>query len=55
MTEELWHGYKVSSASCVNTLFLPQAVERFNLPQYGYKVIRQDPAFFVPYPDGRTL
>jgi phytoene dehydrogenase-like protein len=55
VTEELWPGYKVSSASYVNTLFLPQAVERFNLPKYGYKVIRQDPAFFVPYPDGRTL
>lgn len=55
VTEELWPGYLVSSASYVNTLFLPQAVERFHLPHYGYKVIRQDPAFFVPYPDGRTL
>ncbi|PWT88712.1 MAG: amine oxidase [Acidobacteria bacterium] len=54
-TEELWPGYKVSSASYVNTLFLPQAVERFQLQRHGYKVIRQDPAFFVPYPDGRTL
>jgi phytoene dehydrogenase-like protein len=55
VTEELWPGYQVSSASYVNTLFLPQAVARFDLPRYGYKVIRQDPAFFVPYPDGRTL
>jgi phytoene dehydrogenase-like protein len=54
-TEELWPGYKVSSASYVNTLFLPQAVKRFQLEKHGYKVIRQDPAFFVPYPDGRTL
>ena len=54
-TEELWPGYKVSSASYVNTLFLPQAVERFQLVKHGYQVIRQDPAFFVPYPDGRTL
>src|SRR5262245_3117440 len=55
VTEELWPGYKVSTASYVNTLFLPQAVERFQLARYGYKVIRQDPAIFVPYPDGRTL
>ncbi len=55
VTEELWPGYQVSSASYVNTLFLPQAVERFDLRRHGYKVIRQDPAFFVPYPDGRTL
>jgi phytoene dehydrogenase-like protein len=55
VTEELWPGYKVSSASYVNTLFLPQAVERFDLVRHGYKVIRQDPAFFVAYPDGQTL
>jgi phytoene dehydrogenase-like protein len=55
VTEELWPGYKVSSASYVNTLFLPQAVARFQLARHGYRVIRQDPAFFVPYPDGRTL
>src|SRR3972149_1016725 len=55
VTEELWPGYKVSSASYVNTLFLPQAVERFDLRRHGYRVIRQDPAFFVPFPDGRTL
>lgn len=55
VTEELWPGYRVSSTSYVNTLFLPQAVERFQLARHGYKVIRQDPAFFVPYPDGRTL
>ncbi|HSP06828.1 MAG TPA: NAD(P)/FAD-dependent oxidoreductase [Acidobacteriota bacterium] len=55
VTEELWPGFKVSSTSYVNTLFLPQAVERFQLARHGYKVIRQDPAFFVPYPDGSTL
>jgi len=55
VTEELFPGYKVSSTSYVSTLLLPQAVKRFDLPRHGYKVIRQDPAFFVPYPDGRTL
>ncbi len=55
VTEELWPGFKVSTASYVNTLFLPQAVVRFDLRRHGYRVIRQDPAFFVPYPDGRTL
>jgi len=55
VTEELWPGYKVSTTSYVSTLLLPQAVRRFDLARHGYKVIRQDPAFFVPYPDGRTL
>jgi len=55
VSEELFPGYKVSSTSYVSTLLLPQAVKRFDLPRHGYRVIRQDPAFFVPYPDGRTL
>ena len=55
VTEELFPGYRVSSASYVSTLLLPQAVKRFDLARHGYKVIRQDPAFFVPFPDGRSM
>jgi len=55
VSEALFPGYKVSSTSYVSTLLLPQAVKRFDLPRHGYRVIRQGPAFFVPYPDGRTL
>ena len=55
VSEELFPGYKVSSASYVSTLLLPQAVQRFDLARHGYKVIRQDPAFFVPFPDGRSM
>jgi phytoene dehydrogenase-like protein len=55
VSEELWPGYQVSTTSYVSTLLLPQAVERFDLARHGYRVIRQDPAFFVPFPDGRTL
>ena len=55
VTEELFPGYQVSSTSYVSTLLLPQAVERFDLPRHGYRVVRQEPAFFSPFPDGRTL
>jgi phytoene dehydrogenase-like protein len=55
VTEELFPGYKVSSTSYVSTLLLPQAVKRFDLARHGYRVVRQEPAFFVPFPDGRTL
>src|SRR5262245_26316227 len=55
VTEELFPGYQVSSTSYVSTLLLPQAVERFDLKRHGYKVVRQEPAFFSPFPDGRTL
>src|SRR5207249_9234557 len=55
VSEELFPGYKVSSTSYVSTLLMPQAVKRFDLARHGYKVIRQDPAFFVPFPDGRSM
>ena len=55
VSEELFPGYQVSSTSYVSTLLLPQVVERFDLARHGYKVVKQSPAFFVPYPDGRTL
>jgi len=55
VTEELFPGYQVSSTSYVSTLLLPQAVQRFDLPRHGYRVVKQEPAFFVPFPDGRTL
>jgi phytoene dehydrogenase-like protein len=55
VSEEIFPGYQVSTTSYVSTLLLPEAVTRFDLPRHGYRVIRQDPAFFVPYPDGRTL
>jgi phytoene dehydrogenase-like protein len=55
VSEELFPGFQVSSTSYVSTLFLPQAVKRFDLARHGYRVIRQDPAFFVPFPDGRSL
>ena len=55
VTEELFPGYKVSSTSYVSTLLMPEVIRRFDLPRHGYKVIRQDPAFFVPFPDGRSM
>jgi phytoene dehydrogenase-like protein len=55
VSEELWPGYQVSTTSYVSTLLMPEVVERFDLARHGYKVIKQEPAFFVPFPDGRTL
>src|SRR5262245_15188501 len=55
VSEERFPGYKVSSTSYVSTLLLPEVVRRFDLPRHGYRVVKQEPAFFVPYPDGRTL
>src|SRR2546428_261602 len=54
VSEELFPGYKVSSTSYVSTLLLPQAVKRVGLPRHRHKGNRQGPAFFVPFPDGRS-
>jgi phytoene dehydrogenase-like protein len=55
VTEELWPGYRVSTTSYVSTLFHPQVVRDFDLPRHGYRVFKQEPAFFQPFLDGRSL
>jgi phytoene dehydrogenase-like protein len=55
VTEELWPGYKVSTTSYVSTLFHPRIVRDFDLERHGYRVYKQEPAFFQPFPDGRFL
>ncbi|MBI1732603.1 MAG: NAD(P)/FAD-dependent oxidoreductase [Gammaproteobacteria bacterium] len=55
VTEDLWPGYRVSTASYVSTLFDPRIVRDFELERHGYRVYRQEPAFFQPFPDGRSL
>jgi phytoene dehydrogenase-like protein len=55
VTEALWPGYKVSTTSYVTTLFDPRIVRDFGLERHGYHVYKQEPAFFQPFPDGRSL
>ena len=55
VSEALWPGYKVSTTSYVTTLFDARIVRDFDLARHGYRVFRQDPAFFQPFPDGRSL
>jgi phytoene dehydrogenase-like protein len=55
VTEETFRGYKVSTASYVNSLFHTQIVQDLNLERYGYEVLRRDPSSFTPFPDGRSL
>ncbi|HET7293418.1 MAG TPA: NAD(P)/FAD-dependent oxidoreductase [Vicinamibacteria bacterium] len=55
VSEALWPGYKVSTTSYVTTLFDARIVRDFELARHGYRVYRQDPAFFQPFPDGRSL
>ncbi len=54
-TEELWPGYKVSTAAYVISLFLPQIIRELKLKEYGLTVLPRNPSSFTPLPDGRSL
>jgi phytoene dehydrogenase-like protein len=55
VTEELWPGYKVSTASYLCSLLQERIINDLDLPRFGYRVYAKDPAFFTPFPDGRHL
>ena len=53
VTEEIWPGYKVSTASYLSSLLQEKVVRDLELARFGYRVDAKDPAFFSPFPDGR--
>ncbi len=55
VTEEIWPGYRVSTASYLSSLLQEKVVRELELEHFGYRVDAKDPAFFSPFPDGRHL
>jgi phytoene dehydrogenase-like protein len=55
VTEEVFPGFKVSTAAYVNSLFRKEIVRDLGLARYGFRVLPRDPSSFTPYPDGRSL
>jgi phytoene dehydrogenase-like protein len=55
VTEEVFPGYKVSTAAYVNSLFRKQIVQDLKLDSYGFTVLERSPSSFTPFPDGRSL
>src|SRR5205809_5058170 len=55
VTEKTFPGFKVSTASYVNSLFHTAIVRDLNLTSYGYEVLPRNPSSFTPFPDGRSL
>src|SRR6516225_9399047 len=55
VTEELWPGFKVSTASYVNSLFRPEIVRDLELKRHGFELLPRNPSSFTPFPDGRSL
>lgn len=54
-TEELWPGYKVSTAAYVISLFLPEIIRELRLKENGLEVLPRNPSSFTPLPDGQSL
>src|SRR5579862_5085045 len=55
VTEELWPGFRVSTAAYLSSLLQERIINELELERFGYRVDAKDPAFFSPYPDGRYL
>jgi phytoene dehydrogenase-like protein len=55
VTEDLWPGFKISTASYVVSLLLPEIERDLQLAKYGYKVLPRNPSSFTPFEDGRYL
>src|SRR6476660_7335705 len=53
VTEEIWPGYKVSTAAYLTSLLQERIVRELELERHGYRVDAKDPAFFSAFPDGR--
>src|SRR6185503_17591509 len=55
VTEELWPGFKISTASYVNSLFRPEIIRDLELKRHGFVMLPRSPSSFTPLPDGRYL
>jgi phytoene dehydrogenase-like protein len=55
VTEEVWPGYKVSTAAYVQSLFRPEIARDLDLARHGYEMLPRSPSSFTPLPDGRSL
>jgi phytoene dehydrogenase-like protein len=53
VTEEIWPGYRVSTAAYLTSLLQERIVLDLELARFGYQVDAKDPAFFSAFPDGR--
>ena len=55
VTEELWPGFKVSTAAYVVSLLLPEVIRELRLKHFGLAILPRSPSSFTPLPDGRSL
>jgi len=55
VTEEVWPGYRVSTAAYVNSLLRPEIIKDLELKKHGFEMLPRSPSSFSPFPDGRYL
>src|SRR5262249_25144558 len=55
VTEEVFPGFKVSTAAYVNSLFRPEIVRDLRLADHGFALLERNPSSFTPFHDGRHL
>lgn len=55
VSEEIFPGFKVSTAAYVNSLFRPEIIRDLRLKQYGFELLERNPSSFTPFLDGRYL
>jgi phytoene dehydrogenase-like protein len=55
VTEEIWPGFKVSTASYVNSLLRPEIIRDLELRKHGLEILPRNPSSFTPFPDRRYL
>jgi phytoene dehydrogenase-like protein len=53
VTEELWPGYRVSTAAYLVSLLQDKIVRDLDLKRHGYEMLPKDPAYFSPRLDGQ--
>src|SRR4029077_8149100 len=44
-------GFKISTASYLNSLFLQEIVDELDLKRFGYEMIPRNPSSFTPVPN----
>jgi phytoene dehydrogenase-like protein len=55
VTDEFAPGYRISTASYLISLLLPEVERDLELRKHGYKVLARNPSSFTPCLDGRYL
>jgi phytoene dehydrogenase-like protein len=53
--EDVFPGFKVSTAAYVNSLFRKEIIRDLKLASHGFEVLERNPSSFTPFPDGRSL